>query len=236
MFDIFFNPYIHFFISDDVFKIVHSNGEKKSYKTGEILLYPFEKPNNFYIIKSGLVKSVATDFEGKEKVLFISGKGSTLGTPSMIFLDITTQGSYTKAIEPTEVYKIQKDIFLNLVDSSKVFRNYLFISYASSQRSQLKLNSNQALFSNKKMLYEFLIISFDEKSSDDNIWYKIKHNYNQNELADILGVSKATIKRSLSDLRDENKIRTVNNRIEVKVEVDKYKILFEEKNDKLLEF
>lgn len=168
------------------------------------------------------MKIVISNFEGKEKIICLSGKGATLATHSLLLLDQTTQESYSIAVQPTEIYKIPKHIFLNLIDSSKVFRDFIILSYANIERHHFKLMSNQAFYSYKKMLHEFLLISIDKNSCVDHIWYNLKHDFNQNELSDILGISKTSLKSNLYALRDEGKIRMVNNRIEVKNENDTY--------------
>lgn len=229
MFDYIFNPYIKYPNLDNIHKIAHENGVKKSFKPGEILIYPYEYLDYCYFIDSGLMKVVATADNGKEQVLILIGKGVTIGAIS-ILAGSKNEGTYMQAIEPTEVYKIPREIFLSLMDCSKDFHDYILNGLVDLIHMHGRTISNLTLFQSDKMLCDLLFYSIDKQSIHDNRWYNLKYNYTQDELANILGVSKSTLKNIIYALRDEGKIRIVNSKIEVNVPEETFKQYFEQNN------
>lgn len=229
MFEFGFNPYIKLANIKNIKKIIYENGIKESINAGQIIIYPYEYVEYFYFIASGLTQIVTSDDNGKELVFGILGEGACYG-PSEIFLNSTPEEYYLKAIHPCEVYKIPKDIFFNLINSSEVFREYLFINFSLAIKTLLTSISNKSLFPCSKMLYDFFVYSVKINSNCDHLWFKLDYNYNQNQLSDILGVSISTLQRAIYSLRDEGKIRITNNEFEVKIPEEAQKQFFDQNN------
>lgn len=221
MFDLLFNPYIKFPISDEVIEIIIKNGEKKSYKVGEVIVNPYEYIEFFYYIDSGLIEYISTDLDGKEQVIGITGSGSSLGvTP--ILSDTSSKEIIAIAIKPSEVYRIHRNTFLKLIDSSKIFRDYIIKGLANGNFTMINIISNLTMCSCKKRLYELLLFSIKKESKDNNDWYRLDYPYTQEQLSKIIGVSRRTLQNTLYSLRDEGLVKLFSNKIEVKVEKDKY--------------
>lgn len=216
MFDCVFNPYLEYTKLDNIIKIASENGVKANFKAEEILLYPYEYPDYCYFINSGLVKIIASDFNGKEHIRSIAGKGVTIGAISLLS-GSKNKESFVKIIEPTIVYKISRNSFFSLMDSSKVFHDYILQGLVDSVRIETKIISNFTLFSCKKMLTDLLFYSIDNISGNSDQWYKLKYRYSNQQLMDILGVSRSTLHRTISTLRNDGIIRIINNELEVKI-------------------
>lgn len=230
MFDFIYNPYLKLTnIDNNLLKIIHDNGIKESFNVEELIVAPYEYLDYFYFIESGLVKGVASDFNGKEKIILILGEGFCFGH-AQIFLDASTEESYSRAIQPTEIYKIPKIIFLNLSNSSEIFRDYINKINAYTIFSMAKSIANKALYPSSKTLYDLFVYSAKLISDYNDIWYKLDYNLSHIQLADILGISLSTIQRSINTLRFEGKIRTINNEIEVKIPEKTYKHYFNNSN------
>lgn len=229
MFEIGFNPYLKFTNLNSIKKIIYENGVKESINAGQIIVYPYEYIEYFYFIDSGLAQIITSGDDGKELVLEIIGEGASYGDVEMFLKGINIE-YYLKAFHPCEIYKIPRDIFFSLINSSEVFREYLFLNLSLTIRQLVTSVSNRSLYSCSKMLYDFFVYSVNINSNYDNVWYKLDYNYNQNQLSDILGVSISTLQRAIYTLRDEGKIKVTNNEFEIMIPEEAHKQFFNQTN------
>lgn len=228
MFNFDYNPYIKFSnIDDNIYKLILDNGYEVRYKVDNFVIKPYELVENIYYIDSGLVKSAASDLEGKEQVFALLGKGSCIGA-GHTFLNLTSEEAYTKTIQQTKMYKISTEKFISIFDSSRDFRNYILKNITSFTRILMKSMCNKTFLPHSKNLYNFLVYSASIYSIHDEFWYKLDYNFTQPQLADILGTSLSSINRAIHTLCDEGKIRIINKKIEVNIPVEIYKQFFEQ--------
>lgn len=155
MFEIIFNPFLKYPISDDIFSIVHEIGTRESYDSPKMIINPYELVDNVYFIESGKVSYLSVDLNGKQYVLGILESGTCFGTPSLI-LGITSKEVCAETNTPAVLYKIPKDKYLNQINSSEIFRDYVLKGLASDCYQLVSCVSNLTMNSSKKDYMNYL--------------------------------------------------------------------------------
>lgn len=215
-----YNPYLKIDISETI-DLIHEYGTKFTYNKNQVIIKPGDKINEFHYIEEGSVRYLLTGFNGVEHVIMISNKGGFFGVAPLCVKSFTPDNQpsrYTLITETqTIIYKIEKDAFKNLIKISDDFRDKVIEGLCYNVLSLTNRIYNLSFTSAKDRLYDFYLNSIDIDSSTDDIWYGLRIQYTQEELASIIGVSRMSIYKTIKELCDENLIRIVNRKVEVKM-------------------
>lgn len=203
-------------MNSDIIKIVHKNGTKFTYKSHETLLKPRDIINEIFYIDEGSVRYLITSYNGVERVLTSLNKGEFFGI-GPINLDNSISDISVITETPTVIYKITKSKYLHLIKTSDIFRNEIIKSLSLRATTLISKIINLSFTSGKERLYEFLLHSVDIDSSSDGIWYGLNDQFTQDELARIIGVSRMSIYKIIKELTEEDLIRIINRRLEMKM-------------------
>lgn len=202
--------------------IVYKNGNKLEFdKMMPIYTGALDgEDEDFYYIDKGRIRYVCTDIDGEERIFQIVGKGFYIGgayTYSKV-VDNKSNINYEIVTESRcVIYKISKKNLIKLVKTNDIFANYLY-SVCFSYIDMLANNFfGMSLSSCKDRLYELLLANIDRKSIKEGNWYELLVQYQRQDLAKIIGSTRVTITNIIHELCEEDLIRVVNNRIEVKV-------------------
>lgn len=182
--------------------------QEENYNKNEMIFIEGTEANNFYIVLTGLVKVFKTDEQGREKTLCLLSNKDFFGEMSL--LDNNSRSASVQAIDQTKVFKISRDEFKKLVTDYPNIS--LKIIATLSQRLR---NSNQQiqnltfkkvkgrLIDNLKQLAQKYGI---EQSNGVLINKKITHQ----ELANLVGTTRATITKLLGEFSEDEKIEIKN--------------------------
>lgn len=92
-----------------------------------------------------------------------------------------------------EAYAIKIDTFHNLLDSSKIFRDFIFKDLSEDKESIIGNLLRIRYKTKEEVLYDFLVDNIDQSESIDGCWYPQEVCYTQQELSEFIGVSRITI-------------------------------------------
>lgn len=210
-----FNPFIGY-PSNELKHLMHEYGTKVIYPSNTSIISSGYNVDSFYFIDKGKVRYVSTSLEGEEQVVLILEEGSFFGAVPIIANIGVTHVSVI-AETTTVLFIINKDQFNTLLNSSDIFRNEITKGLAIFSNKLMEQLSSFSFSSCKKRLYELFYCSIDKNHPTSEGWYKLKQQYTQQDLANIIGATRVTVTRIASELCDEGLIRIVNRKVEVKL-------------------
>ncbi|KUO60929.1 MAG: hypothetical protein APF84_13990 [Gracilibacter sp. BRH_c7a] len=180
-----------------------------------ILIHPYEAVDSIYYIDKGRVRFCTTNYEGKEKILLIQEEGSIFGAvPSLLILQMPNMSIVTET--PTVLYKMDNRI----IASSNLLKDGLLKYMSKTIMTLMKVIESLSLDCCKIRLYNLFCASADAASALEDNWYSLRFQYSQDDMAKIISANRVTVARLINELCDEELIRIVNRKIQVKKTAD----------------
>ena len=99
------------------------------YKKGEIIYEPDTPPKAVYFIKSGKVKMVTVNQDGNEFIQGIFKSPEYFGEPALLLNKPYL--AYTIALQDSEIIVVDKNNFLNLLESDAAFSMHLILNLSN---------------------------------------------------------------------------------------------------------
>lgn len=178
--------------------------KERQFKKNHVLMFENDQSGEVYILRSGMVK-VYRIHEGKEIVLGISTPGDILGEAEALSND-NHRISSIEAIENVSAWLLSKQDFLQIVDKypSVLRKAYMILVERTRVLNRL---IRYLTFYDVRTKVANLIMDFyyNFGKPSDNI-YKIDLKINQSLLANMLGVTRESISKTLGDFQDEGLI------------------------------
>ncbi|MGV3641313.1 MAG: response regulator [Adhaeribacter sp.] len=172
------------------------------YKKKQTLFTEGQYPQAVYFLNKGKVKTYKTNEEGREYITNLYKEGDFIG-----YLDLLEDKTYREsaaALEDCEVCIIYKDEFFSLLhnnrDVAHKFIRILSDNLVDKEERLLKLAYNSV----RKRVAEALLLV--EKQYRQQAGDQFQVTISREDLANIVGASKETVIRTLSDFKDEKLI------------------------------
>ncbi len=177
-------------------------------------LHQYEDFHSLYFIRKGTTCHYMLDERGVEKILYTLNRGWFFGDIAAILnINYTSLSSY--AVEDTIIYKLSSAQFSELMDSSKVFRDSL-MSCICYKLILLRYEIENLVFNSARdRLIRYLCMNVDETDVEDRKWLNQRSRKTHYEIGIVIGATRVSISRLISDLRNEGIIRIVNNNIQI---------------------
>jgi CRP/FNR family transcriptional regulator, cyclic AMP receptor protein len=175
-----------------------------SYPAGAVLFVEGQVPRGAYLLCKGRVKLAMTSAEGKAIILRIAEPGELIGVNSAIAgqpYEVTAE-----ALEPCQINFIKRDAFLRLMRehqeacvnvTEQLSNDY---SAACVQIRSLGLSRTAA-----EKVARFLL-EWSAKGRETNQGIRVNLPLTHEEIAQIVGVSRETVTRTLTDLKHKSLI------------------------------
>ncbi|WP_432358766.1 Crp/Fnr family transcriptional regulator [Sporosarcina sp. UB5] len=175
-----------------------------------ILFMQGEPITEVFIVTAGKIKIFANDQTGKEQVLHFKQIGDLF--PHVGFFRHEHYPAHAQAIEDSEVYSIAlKDFEQVLMDnpslSIKLFRILGDqISKLRQRLEEMALNS-----ANERILLLLLrLCETHGTTMGDEGWVKLNTRFKNADLANMIGTSRESVNRMISQLRKDHAVRIVD--------------------------
>ncbi|MES2733658.1 MAG: Crp/Fnr family transcriptional regulator, partial [Bacteroidota bacterium] len=159
-------------------------------------------PYALYYIQKGKVKTYKTHPEGREFIIGLHQEGEFIG-----YLDLLEGGNHTEsatALEDTELVLIKRQDFLYLLhhnwEISQKFIKLLADNLADQEEKLLKLAYNSV----RKRVAETLVQLYERFRPSEHAAAIIRMS--REDLSGLIGASKETVIRTLSDFKEEKLI------------------------------
>ncbi|MDF1611867.1 MAG: Crp/Fnr family transcriptional regulator [Stygiobacter sp.] len=195
-------------------------GQRKSYNKGEVILMEDDPGSALFIIISGKVKVARSSNDGKEVILSILNESDFFG--EMAILDGQKRSATVSAIEPSEVFILQRNDFIDLLYAHPDISVALLQELTTRLRNaDMKIKSLSLKDAEGKVATVILQIA-------DDIG-KIKHGKVeieklplQQDLANMAGTSRETISRTLHSFAKKGLIEMDGNKLII-VDYEKFR-------------
>nr|WP_225986618.1 response regulator [Rufibacter sp. LB8] len=196
---------------EDLNKFISQDQKIVTYKKKHQLFAEGQYPHTLFFLNKGKVKTYKTNEEGREFITNLYKEGDFIG-----YLDLLEDQAYresAEALEDTEVCLIPKDDFFSLLhknrDVANKFIKILSDNLAEREERLLKLAYNSV----RKRVAESLLLVEKQYQKENGVHAPV--SISREDLANIVGASKETVIRTLSDFKDEKLINISGGKITI---------------------
>lgn len=177
---------------------------ERQFKKNHVLMFENDLSEDVYIIRSGMVK-VYRIHEGKEIVLSISMPGDILGEVEALSND-NHRISSIEALENVSVWQMTKQDFLQTVDQYPSVLRKAYMILVERTRMLNRLIRYLTFYDVRTKAANLLVDLYYNFGKPDGDNYKIDLKINQSLLANMLGVTRESISKTLGDFQNEGLI------------------------------
>ncbi|MEI8202940.1 MAG: Crp/Fnr family transcriptional regulator [Bacteroidota bacterium] len=190
------------------FEILENNSTSVSFKKGEIIFKQDAPSLNIAYLRTGLVK-IHMKGPSHEKILRIVKAPTYLGIPTSMDEKIN-QFSAT-ALEDTTVCFIDSNIFRNFIYTNGKFAYEVILELCRNELFDYQRYASLAQKQVPGMVAETLICFADKIYHDNHFNIPLSRS----DMADLIGTSRESVSRILTDFSNEKIIEVNNNEISI---------------------
>ena len=189
-------------LSSDEFEVLENNSALVFFKKGDVIFTQGALSTNVAFLRTGIVK-IYKHGPSRDKILRIAKAPSYFGIPTT-FGDKINQYS-ASALEDVSVCFIDSNLFRNFIFKNGEFAYKLIVELCENELNDYERYANQSQKQVPGIVAETLLCM------SDKIFNSTRFNFplSQSELADLVGTSRESISRILSDF-SANKIIAFN--------------------------
>jgi CRP-like cAMP-binding protein len=185
----------------------------QSLKQGQALFYKGDEGTALYIIKRGAIKIVLPSKIGDEIIVTIFTVNDFFG--EMALLDGEPRSANAVAIEPTEVFVLNRNNFLSFLKSNINAIQSILSSLSKRLRLTDEFLEDTCFLSISARLAKKLVELAESHGKKEEDIVNIDLNLTQKELGDMIGATRESTNKELKMLRDRGLISTDGNRIKI---------------------
>jgi CRP-like cAMP-binding protein len=188
-------------------------GQMRRFRKEELIFLQGDPGKHFFIILQGKVRIYLQDPRGREVILDVLGDEDFFGEMSL--LDGKARSASAQAMAETRVFSIGHDEFYKFLERAAAVPIKLLRLMSERLRRADETIENLALLSVKGRLARLLAswCEHDGKPSDGTLTFKLPMPKTQ--IAQMLGTSRETVSRMMSELHDEKQIHMDGNTIRI---------------------
>lgn len=184
----------------------------KGIEKGEILFRQGDEGTALYIIMQGRIK-ISLSRRMEKVTLAILGQGEFLG--EMALLDDQPRSADAVALENSHLYALNRKDFLSFLFNKDIAVRAILRSLSIRLRKTDDLLAEMCFLSLSARLAKRLVELVESQGPNEKNCRECTLKISQQELGDILGVSRESINKELKTLRDKGILATARNFIEV---------------------
>ncbi len=192
-------------------KLKHLSEEREiaMYQKKQLLFMEGSYPHKVFYLQKGKVKAYRSNDMGKELITEVYVAGDFIGYLSL--LEGKPYQDSAMALEDCEVAIIPKDAFLDLLHSDRDVANY-FVKILSNNIIEKEARLIQLAYDSvRRRAADALVKLLDKNDATSGTANVLK--ITREDLANMVGTSKETVIRTLSDFKEEKLIATEGNQI-----------------------
>lgn len=173
-----------------------------NYKKKHTIYSEGNYPNSIYFIANGKVKTYKTNQEGREYITGLYKGGDFIGYSNLLEGNEYSDSAMT--LEDSEICIIQRQDFFTLLYNNTEVSNKFIKMLSNNLRDKEERLIKLAYNSVRKRVAEALLML--QKSYHDEGGENFKMAVSRDDLANLVGASKETVIRTLTDFKDEELI------------------------------
>ncbi len=197
----------------DIELLLQGKADRLTLPAQKIFLHAGEPLDAIYYICKGRTNHYIIAADGTEKLLYSLTSGWFFGEVPH-FLHLPT-GLMSKTKEKTTFYKIHFDLYEELFDTNRLFRQIVLQSYSRKMLIMRHEIENLSANSCKKRLKQLFYTTADVSQLVDGAWYNLSIHYTHYELSVIVGASRVTVSKIINELYKENFLRSLNRKNQI---------------------
>lgn len=190
-------------LTDEEIQPITELAQTRRYRSGSHIFMQGDPLTNVYFIDQGKVKIYRTDFHGKEQIVNVLQTGDMF--PHQGFFRQDDYPAHAEVAEESLLVYIPINLFENFLVKNpeicvKLFRvlGDLIVDLQSRLQEQILHNSYEQII----MLLLRLSKKYGVATSDNKV--KINMNFTNRELANMIGSSRETVSRTLTQLKKKD--------------------------------
>lgn len=192
-------------LSPDILKSFSTASHQATYPGGALLFVEGQKPRGAFVLCSGNVKLSTTSREGKVLILKIAKAGEALGLSAAI--SGTSYELTAETAGPCQVTFVERDAFIKLLEKNGELG--LRAAQALSREFQSAYRDIHELVLARSSAGKLarLLLSWASGRDSGSNEIRIRASLTHEEMAQMIGASRETVTRVLSDLKKKEWIR-----------------------------
>lgn len=210
-------------LNDSTIEQISKIGVKKIFKKDSVVLFEHETGSALFVIAEGKVKISRVSEDGREVILTILNESDFFG--EMAILDGLSRSANVTAMEKSEIYIIQRNDFIALLQSHPEISIALLKELTRRLRAaDLKIKSLSLKDAEGKVATVILQLA-DDIGMIKSGTVEIEKLPLQHDLANMAGTSRETISRTLHSLVKKGLIELKGSKLRI-INYEKFKELF----------
>lgn len=211
-------------VNDETLQKIEAVGSRKSYAKNDVILQEEEIGSALFVIVKGKVKVARNSNDGREVILTILSENDFFG--EMAILDGQTRSATVTALEDTDLFIIQRNDFLTLLQSNPEVSIALLQELTQRLRvSDAKIKALSLKDAEGKVATVILQVADDIGKIKQGV-VEIEKLPLQQDLANMAGTSRETISRTLHSFAKKGLIELDGNKLRI-MDYEKFKELFD---------
>jgi CRP/FNR family cyclic AMP-dependent transcriptional regulator len=178
--------------------------KERHFKKNHVLMFENDDSDEVYIIRSGMLK-VYRLHEDKEIILSIAMPGEILGEVEALSNDIHRISS-VEALENVSAWQIRKKDFLQIVEKYPSVLRKAYMILVERTRILNRLIRYLTFYDVRTKVANLIVDFYFNFGKHSDNGYKIDLKISQSLLASMLGVTRESISKTLSEFQDEKLI------------------------------
>jgi len=201
-------------LSLEILEQIAAGARRRTFRRGEVLCHEGDPGDALVVIVNGTAKVVVYSETGDETVLAIVGAGESFGELALI--DGEPRSATVQALEPIEAFSIHRDAFMSVVHSHPPTAEKLLAVLAAKIRYLTTTVSDLAFLNLEGRLAKKLLELAAEHGREVNGEIEILLTLTQEDLAGMVGATRASVNKVLGWYEDRGIISRVGRRIVVR--------------------
>ena len=193
--------YINVAKADNALQNLTQDYDRELYKAKHLLYLEGSYPKYLYLIQSGKVKTFRSNEDGKELITNLFKEGDFFGY-TQLFENLKHKDT-AMTLEDSEITLIPKDHFFELVYNDRDVANRFIKMLADSVEEKEEQLMHLAYDSVRKRVADALIQLY-EKYAEEKNQERVSLDISREDLSNLVGTSKETLIRTLSDFKQED--------------------------------
>lgn len=178
---------------------------RRRFRRGEVIMHQGDPGDSLHIVAAGAVKILLPSKEGEEAIIATLRPGDYFG--ELALLDGAPRSATATALEASDTLVLPRAVFIELLDTLPGLRDALFAGLAHHLRRLTGHVEELHFLDLAGRLAMRLTRLAREASPDAHGEYRLGWPYTQSDLAAMIGGTRQSVNRLLSDLVEDDLIR-----------------------------
>ncbi|MFD2615144.1 Crp/Fnr family transcriptional regulator [Paenibacillus gansuensis] len=188
--------------------------QEKKYKKNSVIFLEGDEGNDFYIIKSGVVKIYS--FDGVRKVILAFFRDGDFFGEMALMKKGLFRSATAETLEPTVLYVLKRADFEKLLETNNKLTQHLLFATMDRLRKANEQIQDLTFLNVRTRIYKMLIRLSDDHGVAKQNGVMINLKLTHQQIADMVGAVRETVTKVLLELQEEGLISIDRKKILIK--------------------